>query len=264
MEKNTARNHLRRKWQEGKQTAGLWVTMDDPSITEIAVTLGLDWVTIDMEHGHLDFKDVMGHIRVVRDSETAVLVRVHDIEQGLIKRALDMGAHGVLLPLVREKQDLEAGFLFGRYPHQGVRGIGGERNVKWGLGMEEYLSYANEETLIIPLIETREAAENIDDILGVPGLEAIFFGPADLSASHGFLGQWEGPGMAELIVDIRDKAKAKGISAGVMTIDAADAVKRREQGFDMIGLGSDGGLMIRSVRHSLGAMKVEAKTHAWF
>lgn len=257
-------NQLRRKWQEGKQTNGLWVTMDDPSITEIAVTLGLDWVSVDMEHGHLDFKDVMGHIRAVRESGTAVLVRVHDIEQGLIKRALDMGAHGVLLPLVRSKQDLEKGFRFGRYPLQGERGIGGERNVKWGLGMEEYLSYANKETLIIPLIETRDAAEVIDDILDVPGLEAIFFGPADLSASYGYLGKWEGPGMAELIVNIRDKAKGKGICSGIMTLGADDAVKRRNQGFDMIGLGSDGGMMIRSVKHSLQQLGVEAKVHSWF
>jgi 2-keto-3-deoxy-L-rhamnonate aldolase RhmA len=258
------RNHLRRKWQEGKQTQGLWVTLADPSITEMAVTLGLDWVCVDMEHGHLDFNDVMGHIRIVRESETAVLVRVHDIEQGLIKRALDMGAHGVILPLIRSRADVVKGFQYGRYPLQGVRGIGGERNIKWGLGMQEYLSYANEETLIIPLIETRQAAEAIDDILGVPGLEAIFFGPADLSASYGYLGEWESPGIAELILNIRHKAKQRNISSGIMTMNAEDAVNRQAQGFDMIGLGSDGGLMIRSMVHSLQMLNVKPKTHLWF
>jgi len=257
-------NQLRKKWQEGKQTVGLWVTMDDPSIAEIAVTLGMDWICVDMEHGHLDFKDVMGHIRAVRDSQTAVLVRVHDNEKGLIQRSLDMGAHGVLLPLVRSRADVEKAFRYGRYPLEGQRGIGGERNVKWGLGMHEYLRHANEETLIIPLIETREAAEAIDDILSVPGLEAIFFGPADLSASYGYLGQWEGPGMAELIADIRSKAKARNIGSGIVAMSAEDAVERQRQGFDMIALGSDGGMMIRSILHSLKCMDRSVAPHYWF
>lgn len=259
-----ARNPLRRKWREGKQTAGLWATMECPSITEIAVTFGLDWVCVDMEHGHLGYKEVMEHVRTARGSELAVLVRVPDVRMDSIKRALDIGAHGVLLPLIRNREQLEEGFRYGRYPLEGVRGIGGERNVKWGLGLEEYVQYANEETLIVPLIETKEAVEDIDRILQVKGLEAIFFGPADLSATYGYLGQWEGPGVADIILQVKDKARSAGIVSGVMGTSADNAKFRMEQGFGMVGLGSDAGLMIRAIRHALERAGRDAAPHLWF
>ena len=178
------KNRLRERLRKRETSCGLWVTLESATVTEIAVTLGLDWVCIDMEHGHLGFREVMEHVRVVRGSPTTALVRVPEIGQSSIKRALDIGARG-------------------------VRGVSGERAVQWGLGLQEYLSDADEETLIIPIIETREAVEEIDALLEAPGLEAIFFGPADLSASHGHLGEWEGPGMAERILEIRGKAAAK-------------------------------------------------------
>jgi 2-keto-3-deoxy-L-rhamnonate aldolase RhmA len=206
----------------------------------------------------------MEHIRAVRGSETAVFVRVPEIHQSAIKRALDMGAHGVLLPLIRTRAELETGMQYGKYPPAGQRGVGGERAVKWGLAFREYLQSADSQTLIIPLIETREAAENIEEILGVPGLEMIFFGPADLSASHGHLGEWEGPGMAQLILDIRARAAQRGIGCGVMSLDPADARKRRDQGFSLIGLGSDAGMMIRSINSAFAELGAKPPPHIWF
>src|SRR5438874_10115171 len=241
------RNKLRGRLQAGETSYGLWVTMESPALSEIAVTLGLDWVCIDMEHGHLEYKDVVAHLRAVRGSDTSVVVRGPDTNISTVKRALDLGAHGVILPLVRKAEDLELGFRYGRYPPRGVRGVGGERAMAWGLGLEDYVSYADQETLIIPLIETRDAVDNIDAILAVPGLEAIFFGPADLSASQGHLGQWEGPGVAEQILSVRQKAAARGISAGVMCTSLEDGVRRRDQGFRLIGLGSEAALLIRSI-----------------
>ncbi len=258
------RNKLRARLQAGQASYGLWITMKDPALAEIAVALGLDWVCIDMEHGHLDYGDVIGILRAVRGSDTAAVVRVPDTNISTVKRALDMGAHGVILPLVRGAADLEQGFRFGRYPPRGVRGVGGERAVTWGLGLEEYLSYADQETLIIPLIETREAVDHIDEILAVPGLEAIFFGPADLSASQGYLGQWEGPGVAEQILNVLARAAARGIGAGVMATSLEDSLQRRDQGFRLIGLGSDAGLLIRSLNAALLALRGRTEKHLWF
>ncbi|MBI4552337.1 MAG: hypothetical protein HY710_08745 [Candidatus Latescibacteria bacterium] len=248
-------NRLRERCRNNQTSYGLWVTLESPSITEIAVTLGLDWVCVDMEHGHLDFRELIEHVRVVRGSDTTVIVRVPDIQQSPVKRALDIGADGVILPLVRSREDVERGMSYGRYPPRGVRGIGGERAVKWGLGLHEYLSDANEETLIIPLIETREAAEHIDAILDVPGLKTIFFGPADLSASFGSLGQWEGPGIADRILDIRAKAAARGIASGIMSTSVEDGIRRRDQGFNLIGLGADAALLIRSIKGALEVLR---------
>lgn len=247
-------NPLRQKLRTQQPTYGLWVTLESPNVTEAAVALGFDWVVIDTEHGHLDFREVMEHVRVVRGTGTAALVRVPEIQQGTIKRVLDIGAQGVILPMVGTGADVERAFRFGRYPPRGIRGVGGERAVQWGLEFEEYLQSANEETLLIPLIETREAAENIDQILGVPGVEAIFFGPADMSASHGYLGQWEGPGVADLILNLRAQAAAKGIASGILARSVDNSILRRDQGFSMIGLGADLNLLMRAARENLSRL----------
>lgn len=257
-------NQLRERLRMQETSYGLWVTLESPTITEIAVTLGLDWVCIDMEHGHLGFREVLEHVRAVRGSATTALVRVPEIGQSCVKRALDLGAHGVLLPLVRGREGVEQGMSFARYPPDGVRGVSGERAVQWGLGLREYVAMANEETLVIPIIETREAAAEIDAILAVPGLEAIFFGPADLSASHGFLGEWEGAGMAELILSIRAKAATKGVGAGVMSRGIEDAQRRRDQGFAMVGLGADATLLIRALTEALEHARGPVMPRLWF
>jgi 2-keto-3-deoxy-L-rhamnonate aldolase RhmA len=257
-------NKLRERIQTKQTSYGLWVTMESPVVVEIAVALGLDWVCIDTEHGHLDYGQVMAHIRAVRGSDTSVVVRVPETQVSTVKRVLDMGAHGVILPLVRTPEDVELGFRYGRYPPRGIRGVGGERAVTWGLGLAEYLSFADRETLIIPLIETRDAVDNIDAILDVPGVEAIFFGPADLSASQGYLGKWEGGEVAQQILSVREKAAARGIGAGVMSTDLEDSVRRRDQGFALIGLGSDAGLLIRTVNAALLELRGHTVKHLWF
>ena len=127
-------------------------------------------------------------------------------------------------------------------------GVGGERCVGWGLKFQEYLGNANEQTLIIPLLETRQAAQNIDEILGIQGLEAIFFGPADMSASYGHLGQWEGGDVARIILEMQTRAANQGIASGVLARTGEEALQRREQGFRMIALGADVNLMIDALQ----------------
>jgi 2-keto-3-deoxy-L-rhamnonate aldolase RhmA len=257
-------NKLRERLKRPESSYGLWITMESPALTEIAAALGLDWVCIDMEHGHLDYGAVIEHLRAVRGSDTSVLVRVPEVQPAYVRRVLDMGAHGVFLPLVHTRAEVERGISFGRYPPQGERGVGGERAVHWGLGFQEYLDRANAETLIIPIIETVEAVENSADILAAPGLEAIFFGPSDLSTRYGYLGQWEAPGVAEKILAIRAQAAARGIAAGLMATSPEDAAMRRDQNFNLIGLGSDAGLLIRSINQAMEKLRGHTTTHLWF
>lgn len=247
-------NPLRQQFRQKQTAYGLWITVESPSITEMAAAMGLDWVCIDMEHGHLGHLEVIEHLRALNGSQTAGLVRVPGIEMSSIKRALDMGAHGVIVPYVRSRGDVDQAFSYGRYPPRGIRGVSGDRAVQWGLGAKEYLDGADEETLIIPLIETRKAVEEIDAILSTPGLEAIFFGPADMSASYGYLGEWEGPGIADRILEVRTKAEAKGVAAGLLARSVEDSLLRRDQGFSMVGLGSDMALLIRTIRENLDAL----------
>lgn len=257
-------NPLRAKLKSDKPAYGMWVTLDSPTVSEIAAELGVDWLTIDMEHGCLDYRDVVQHLRAVKGSDTAVLVRVPAITVDGIKRALDLGADGVLLPLVRTAADLEEGMQYGRYPGRGVRGIGGERSMRWSMKLQEYLEVADRETMIVPLIETAESSDNIEEILKVPGLETIFLGPADMSSSRGYLGEWEGPGVAEDNLRILRLAGEAGISSGIMAMDNDDILARSEQGFKMIGLGSDVGLLARQMRPMMKDFSGRTFARRWF
>jgi 2-keto-3-deoxy-L-rhamnonate aldolase RhmA len=252
----SGQNKLKQKLAQKRTTVGIWVTLESPSITEIAVTLGVDWVCIDAEHGHLDFKEILEHVRVTRNTNTTPLVRIQEIEQGLIKRVLDIGAEGIIVPQVQTAAEVEQAVRFAKYPPWGVRGVGGERATRWGLGLRALTRDANQEVMVIPLVENAAAGKAIDAILAVRGVDAIFFGPADYSASVGHLGEWEGPGVAEEVLAIKAKIDARGLASGIMTRDSANARMRREQGFRMLGLGSDAGLLIRSAVEVLRALDV--------
>lgn len=258
------RNPLRKKWANNETAYGMWVTLSNPAISEIAAELGLDWVCLDMEHSALTYADVANHARAAKGSDMAVVARVPAITPDAIKRCLDMGIDGVLLPLVGSAEEMEMGVQFAKYPPRGIRGIGGERGLRWGMRMDEYLATANEETLVIPLIETVSGVKAAREILSVNGVEALFFGPADLSASHGCLGEWESPGVAEEILSVRQMAEEMGIRSGIMAMDDADSHLRTKQGFKMIGLGSDFGLLIRSVKPVLKELKGTTFQRRWF
>jgi 2-keto-3-deoxy-L-rhamnonate aldolase RhmA len=247
-------NHLKQKLARGETTLGMWITLEAPSISEIAVMLGMDWIVIDTEHGHLDYKDVVEHIRVTRNTTTTPIVRIQEIEQGSIKRYLDLGAHGIIVPHVYAAKEVEQAVRFAKYPPWGVRGVGSERALQWGLGIPSQTRIANDEGLVIPLLETVPAGEAIDAILDVRGVDAIFFGPADYSASAGYLGEWEGPGVADRILDLKKTINARGIPCGIMAKSIENALLRRQQGFQMIGIGSDTGLLIRSTMDVLKAL----------
>ena len=181
-----------------------------------------------------------------------------------IKRALDVGAHGIILPLVDTAQEVHAAFQHFYYPPLGRRGIGGERSVTWGLGLEAYVKSANDDLLFIPMIETQDAYDNLDEILDVDRIESIFLGPGDMSASRGAVGQWEGPGVAEINLDILSRARERGITTGVVARSTDEALLRRDQGFGMVSLGSDIGLIIRQIKSMATALGRETAGHRWF
>ena len=251
----TLQNALKEKLAAGRLARGLWVTLEAATITEIAVELGFDWVPIDAEHGHLDVGDILAHVRATRGSDTTPLVRIAEVQQGLIKRVLDIGAAGIIVPQVTGPDEVARAVRFAKYPPQGVRGVGGERATSWSMRLAESTRTANDQTMVIPLIETVEAFQSLDAILAVPGVDAVFVGPADLSASAGHLGQWEGPGVAEMVLAIKDRAAAHGLACGIMATSVENARQRRDQGFRMIGVASDTGLIIRGAKEGLEAVE---------
>src|ERR1044071_6859134 len=130
--KTSAIQKLKRKLAAGETAYGMWVTLESPSISEMAVAIGLDWIVIDAEHGHLDWKEIAEHVRATVRSDTVALVRIAELNGGLVKRVLDIGADGVVIPWMESREQLEAAVRFARYPAEGMRGIGAERATAWG------------------------------------------------------------------------------------------------------------------------------------
>jgi 2-dehydro-3-deoxyglucarate aldolase/4-hydroxy-2-oxoheptanedioate aldolase len=255
--KTNAIRKLRATLAADRPAFGLWITLESPSITEMAVALGVDWVVIDAEHGHLDWKEIVEHIRSTVRSDTVALVRLTELNGALIKRALDIGADGVVIPWVESAEQFRQALAFARYPPEGLRGIGAERATAWGQCLVEHTAEANQHVLVVPIIETVATAAQVPDMCQVPGAELFFFGPADYSSTAGFRGQWEGPGVAEQILKLKDTIRTAGKNCGVMAIGPEDLLRRRDQGFRMLGLGSDTGLLVRSLKGMLSTAGLE-------
>ena len=249
-----ALDRFRQKLAADEPVYGLWVTLESASVTEMAVESGLDWVVIDAEHGQLDWNDILQHIRATVRSETVALVRISDISSGLIKRALDIGADGVVVPWVESKEQLEKAVQYARYPPDGLRGIGTERATGWGLKIAEHVADANRNVLIVPIIESVAGGQAVRELVSVDGVDMFYFGPADYSSSAGYAGQWEGPGVAEQIVAAKDVIRQAGKNCGVVATGPDNLRQRVDQGFRMIGFGMDSGLILNGLRGWLNAI----------
>lgn len=249
--KTSAVRALRRKLAADEPAYGLWVTLEAPSITEIAVALGLDWVVLDAEHGHLDWKELVEHLRAAVRSDTVTLIRLAELNAALVKRALDIGADGVVIPWVETPEQARQAVALAHYPPAGVRGMGGERATAWGQCLADHVREAEEHVLVVPIIETTRAGRNVEELCRVPGVEMFFLGPADYSASAGHAGQWEGPGVAAQLLAVKDAVRRHGKHCGLLATSHENLAQRREQGFRLLGLGADTGLVIRGLRAAL-------------
>jgi 2-keto-3-deoxy-L-rhamnonate aldolase RhmA/quercetin dioxygenase-like cupin family protein len=244
---------LRQKLANNETVYGLWITLESPVLAEMAVALGLDWIVIDTEHGHLDWKDVLHHLQAAARSQTVVLVRLAELNAALVKRALDIGADGVVIPWIETAAQLEQAVKSAHYPPEGQRGIGGERATAWGQCFAQHTAEANDHVLVVPLIESVAGGKNTSALCQVKGTELFFLGPADYSASAGHRGQWLGPGVEAELLAVKDAIRAAGKHCGIMATGLENIVERRQDGFRMIGLGSDCGLFLRALHGALGA-----------
>lgn len=262
--KSRAIQSLRQKLAAGKAVYGLWVTLESASITEMGVALGLDWIVIDAEHGHLDWHDILEHVRAGVRSDTVILVRIAELNGGLVKRVLDIGADGVVIPWMEDAEQLARAVAYCKYPLAGLRGFGAERATGWGRATAEHVAEANDHVLVVPIIESVRGGANVHELVSVPGVELFFFGPADFSATAGYAGQWEGPGVAEQILAAKDAILAAGKNCGLLTTSNANLLERHEQGFRMLGFGMDSGLLLRALYDALAVVGHEGNIRADF
>ncbi len=187
------KNLLKHKLAAGQTTYGLIITLGSTELTELACTLGLDWLWIDLEHSGMGLETAQMLMHTMQFSDLTPVVRIQWNDAALVKRVLDIGAHAVVFPMVSSADEAQTAVQATKYPPQGIRGVGGHRAQRLGLDGEQYRATANDETMVIVQCETAEAVENIEQIVAVPGVDVLFLGPYDLSMSMGIGGQFQHP-----------------------------------------------------------------------
>lgn len=237
-------NRLKRKLKEGQRTAGAWLQLCSPIAAEIMADAGFDWLLIDMEHGHGDYQTLLAQLQAIEGSGVTPLVRVQGNDAMVIKRVLDLGAHGVVVPWVSGREECAAAVRACKYPPDGIRGMAGShRAAGFGRFGAEYWKRANAEVLVVVQIETREAVQDVDAMLAVPGVDVAFVGPADLSAALGHVGDPRHPEVVEAIAAVERAARKAGVALGTISRAWDDASVLYQRGYQMVTLTSDATLL---------------------
>jgi 2-dehydro-3-deoxyglucarate aldolase/4-hydroxy-2-oxoheptanedioate aldolase len=234
-------NREKRLLKAGKKTAGAWAHLLSPISTEIMSRAGFDFIIIDMEHGANEIPTLMVQMQAMNGSKTAPIVRAPWNDFVVIKRILDVGAYGVVIPYVNNRSEAEAAVRACKYPPDGIRGIAGStRAASFNQNAMDYFSRANDEILVITQVETGEAVTNIDEILEVEGIDGIFIGPMDLATNMGSLYNPNVPEVQDAIASVEEKVLKTDKFLATISGNWDQAKALYDRGYQMITLMSDG------------------------
>ena len=208
---------LKKRLREKQTTYGCWLSFSNVNVAEILAGTGFDWVLIDTEHGAFGLEGLQHCLAAFNGSRTVPIVRVPWNDAVRIKQILDLGADGVLVPMVNSPAEAKAAISACKYPPEGTRGFGPRRASDYGRSTDAYVAQANDGTIVMLQIEHVSAVAQIDEILAVPGIDVICMGPTDLSGSAGLLRQFNHPTVVAAIDKVIARAHAKGlpVCAGV-------------------------------------------------
>jgi 2-dehydro-3-deoxyglucarate aldolase/4-hydroxy-2-oxoheptanedioate aldolase len=229
---------FRRRLQKGDVLIGSLLQIPLPEIAECFVQAGYDWLFVDLEHSAMDARNALDILSAV-DSHIPCVVRVPWNDEANIKKALDIGATGIILPLVNNAEDARLAVGRCKYPPMGVRSVGVTRAQRFDLDFEAYMQRANDEIAVIVQIEHAEAVRNIDAILDVPGIDGVFVGPFDLSGSMDLPGQINHPRVQEAITKVIQACEKRDIARCIYAHTPAHARTYLAQGYRVIGLCTD-------------------------
>jgi len=244
-------NRVRELLRVGKPAVGCWVHMGNADSTEILAHMGLDWIALDLEHGPWSFETAQAQLRAMADSDALPIIRVASNDPVLINRALDIGAYGIIVPDVNTREEAVRAVRACKYPPEGIRGCGPRRAALFGLQTGEYLQRANELVLVIAMIESLEAIENLPAILSVAGIDDIHVGANDLACSMGLRGDVRHPQVTAMLDRILQAGKEAGMPVGIGGMGMDECKELIEQGFQFVPLGNDAAAMIRGLRDIL-------------
>lgn len=248
------KHDIRGRLRRGETLLGTMVTLPGPATAEILAAIGFDWLFVDAEHGPLGTAELAGILQAVGD-RVACLVRVPAAAEVPIKRALDLGAAGIIAPQVNTSAQAADVVRFSRYAPEGARGVGLARAHGYGVDVEAYLSSANDRTAVVVQAEDVRAVENIEAIVAVAGIDAVLLGPYDLSASLGRMGRIDDPLVVEAIEHVTRVCKAAGMPLGYFGVSADGVRPYMERGFALVVAGVDTLYVANGARRLLEALR---------
>ncbi len=254
-------NYVRHKLAAGESSVGTWLALPDVVAARLMTSSGFDWLTVELEHSPSSFETAAACFAVIAESGTVPLVRVpwNTIEN--IKRVLDIGAWGVVVPMVNSRAEAEAAIPAIRYQPLGQRSVGGNMHAaNFGTDTATYYARANDEILAVVMIETVKAVAAADEILAVPGVDVVFIGPNDLTNSMGKAPSFESDDQdfVDALDHVLAMAKKHGVTPGIHVPSAEAAKRRLDQGFRFIAIASEAGFMLskaQEVTQFLGLAK---------
>ena len=232
---------LRKKIKNNKLTIGTWITINSPLIPDILSSAGFDWLCVDIEHTSIDLNDLMSLIISIENNNICPLVRVGENDSNLIKRVMDSGSYGVIVPNVCNSEDAISAVNAVKYPPTGTRGVGLYRAQGYGRSFKDYLKWLKFESVVIIQIEHIDAVENIDEILSVPNIDGFIIGPYDLSSSMGKPGKFEDKDVKEAIRKVLEVGRKYKLSSGFHSVSSKyeDLQKFINQKFNFLAFSLD-------------------------
>ena len=243
-------NTFKKALADGETLFGCWLSLAEGFTAEILGRAGFDWLLIDGEHSPNDLRSVRDQVIALEASESNVVVRVPIGETWIIKQVLDLGVQTILVPIVETAQQARALVQACHYPPEGTRGVGYGVSRSGGFGQfENYGPTADAQICLLVQVETKKGLDNLDEILAVKGVDGVFIGPADLSASLGYLGQTMHPDMQKTILAALKRISASGKAAGILTTDDGMIKSSLDAGARFVAVGMDIALLLDNAKN---------------
>ncbi len=239
---------------DGQPLIGTVLSLASPEVAEMTALLGFDWAWIDMEHAPTALDGVQKMLQAV-GGRIPTLVRVPWNDPVWMKRVLDLGCDGIIVPQIRSADEATAAVQACLYPPAGSRSVGIGRAQHYGMDLQHHIATANSRVCIVLQIEHRDAVDRIEQILSVKGFDAILIGPYDLSGSHGVLGQVSHDSVTASLLRIREAAKSHAKAVGIFAADAEAAKAHMAAGMTLIALGTDAMFYWKSARQALHELR---------
>lgn len=244
---------FRTRLQQGETLFGIMVSLGAPEVTEILAEVGFDWFFVDLEHTPLGPREAETILRAAGEVDCILRLPLND--EIWIKKALDSGASGIMLPQVNTAEEARRAVRLSKYPPEGSRSVGISRAHGYGARLQSYLDRANKDIAVIVQIEHDLAVQNVEAIAAVEGIDALLVGPYDLSASMGLMGQVEHPEVQSAIARVREVCDAYGLPVGIFAASPARARAYADQGFRLVAAASDSLLLGQAAMEALGVLK---------